>query len=150
MTGRQEMVQGVGAEPDLATLEARSACIDIVASIARLVSSGMPEKTFELFTEDYQLIRDGVTHTRTDLEANARSRRPDGVRRLHFPSQSVFRLVTPDTAETETYVAVYVLDSSGDVPAPRTLVHASDAFARRPDGIWRMSRRTVSVIAGSL
>jgi SnoaL-like domain len=150
MTEQADIIDAIGAEPGLSALQARAACVDLVVTTARLVSAGLPEQTFELFTDDYQLVRNGITHERRDLEAGARSRGHDGVRRLHIPSQSSFRLVSSDTAETETDVAIYVFDEDvTSVPAPRALVHASDSFSRGADGSWRMSRRTVSVIAGS-
>ena len=138
-----------GSPPELAAVQARLACSDLVTSFFELVDDGHAARTAELFTVDAELIL-GRTFNGVDSIRAAMQVRQDDVERktAHVPAQSSFRLLGPDRAEGRTYVQVYRLDLDQSTPTAYALSLLTDAFARGVDGRWRFARRELAVLAG--
>jgi hypothetical protein len=131
-------------------VQARIARLDVITTFFQLVDSGHTSRTLELFTPEPEMTLGDVTVTGDGLTAAMRNRETDGVRRLHFPAESSFRLPATDQAEAETLLQLYILsDDHANGPTARALTQVKDRFARGDDGIWRLSRRAVTVLAGS-
>jgi hypothetical protein len=138
-----------GTQPELAAIQARLACLDLVTEFFELVDDGHAARTAELFTADAELIL-GRTFTGAESIRAAMQARQDDVERetAHVPAQPSFRLLSPDRAEGRTYVHVYRLDLDQSTPSAYALSLLTDAYARGVDGRWRFARRELTVLAG--
>jgi hypothetical protein len=139
----------IGAEPSPEALAARTACLDVLTTFFRLVDSGRASQALELFTEDAEMVLNGVTLSGETLRAGMTARDTDGIRRLHLPGEPSFRLLNAGEAETEILLQLFHLGADQDKgPAARTLTHIKDRFVRNEQHVWRLARRTVTVLAG--
>ncbi|MCI2420025.1 nuclear transport factor 2 family protein [Saccharopolyspora sp. K220] len=140
----------IGAEPDPATAQARIACLEVITTFFQLVDGGHASRTVELLTTDAEMTIGDVTVKGEELAAAMRKRETDGIRRVHFSAEPSFRLLGPDEAETETLLQLFHLGDEQKLgPAARALTHLKDRFVRGGDGVWRLSRRAVTILAGS-
>jgi hypothetical protein len=141
--------QLAGDPPELAAVQARLACLDLVTRFFELVDDGHAAGTADLFTADAVLIL-GRKFTGIESIRAAMQVRQDDVERktAHVPAQPSFRLLGPDRAEGRTFVQVYRLDLDQSTPTTYALSLLTDAFARGPDGRWRFARRELTVLAG--
>ncbi|MDX3231894.1 nuclear transport factor 2 family protein [Streptomyces sp. ME19-01-6] len=137
----------VGQESDVDFLKARTACLDIVTTSLRLVDSGQATKALELFTDDGELVLGNTVISGDALRAALAQRETDGIRRLHLPGEPLFRLLTPDVAKTETVLQLFHLGTDGT--SPRAVSRLTDRFVRDEQHVWRLSRRTTTILAGS-
>jgi hypothetical protein len=138
-----------GNPPELAAVQARLACLDLVTRFFELVDDGHAAGAADLFTADAELILGSKFTGIESIRAAMQIRQDDAERKTaHVPAQPSFRLLGPDRAEGRTYVQVYRLDLDQSTPTTYALSLLTDAFARGPDGRWRFAKRELAVLAG--
>ncbi|MFF0223308.1 nuclear transport factor 2 family protein [Streptomyces sp. NPDC004629] len=139
----------IGSEPGQEALAARMACLDVLTEFFQLVDSGHASRALELFTEDAEMVVNGVAASGEALRAGLAARETDGIKRLHLPGEPSFRLVNSDEAETEILLQLFHLGPGQDKkPTARTLTHIKDRFVRDEQRVWRLAHRMVTVLAG--
>lgn len=140
-----------GTEPDLAAVQARVACLDVIDAFFRRVDGGEAARTVELFTTDGELVMGSSSFSGSGLAAAMRARQEDsGKQGVHVPATSSFHLLSPAEAEVRTYLHLYrQADQRADTtPVPRAVTLLTDRFVKGDDGRWRIARRVVDIIAG--
>lgn len=141
----------IGAEPDLATLRAESACRRLAHEFLALVDSGQASAAVELFTEDGELIADGQTIAgRAALTAFFQAREANTARKtLHVATPVSFELVSENEAIQESLLQIYLTDNwAGDGGKTELLTRMIDRLHRDMNGQWRFRSRTSVMIAG--
>jgi hypothetical protein len=147
----------VGGVASLAQLQAQSACGDVVRASFRLIDEGRATQAAELYTVDATLTLShpaakvgDVTLRGADIHRAMRQREAEDRITVHVLSNPTFQLADPDLAESECHLQVYRLgEDRTESPEPRTLGHVRDILARRADGVWRISERRITILAGN-
>jgi hypothetical protein len=123
----------VGTELGGAETAARAACFDVIVRFFELVDSDQAAKTLDLLTPDAELSLGELRLRGERLKAAMEAREKDGIRRLHFPAEPMFRMISPEEAETETLLQLFHLtEDTSVVPPPRALTRLRDQFLRAP------------------
>lgn len=151
MVIRADRSTPAGTEPSVDELRARTACADLIAQFFRYVDSGDATKASGLFTSDGEMSS-GETVLRGEQITQVLSiRETDGKKRLHFPTQVSFELVSPTQATAQTVLQLFLLEGGapGTALELRAITHVDDVFVRAPDDLWRIHKRRVTVLAGA-
>ncbi|RSM70519.1 hypothetical protein DMH04_44830 [Kibdelosporangium aridum] len=139
----------IGAEPDAEALNARAACTDVINATYRLVDEKRATSSVQLYTEDAVMELNGNVLGTEAIAGAMESREADDIQRVHIPAQTDFWLEAPYKAHAVTLLHVYYLAQDPTViPPPKTLTRVDDTLTRSADGVWRVARRAVTVLAG--
>ncbi|HEV7976853.1 nuclear transport factor 2 family protein [Amycolatopsis sp.] len=145
-----------GAEAGLAELRARLACEDVVRASFRLIDEGHATQAAGLYTADGSLTLSDATKQAGDVTLRGedinhamRHREDEDRETVHVLSQSSFQLTDPEVAESECQLQVYVLgDDRAESAKPGSLSRVRDELVRGADGLWRISARRITILAG--
>ena len=151
MVIRVERKSPAGKEAELEELQAHAACSDVIAQFFRYVDSGQATRAAGLFTEDAEMSSGDLTATGEQIRAILSIRETDGKRRLHFPTEISFELTSPNEANAQTLLQLFVLNDENPQASPqvRAITHVDDVLVRTDGDGWRLSRRRVTILAGS-
>ena len=141
-----------GGEPSPEELAVRVACLDVASRFYDVIDQGRATLTTELFTADAELALGPDRWVGTGQIAAAMAAREANVERrtAHIAIPRSFRVLGPEQAEADSLLQLFVLGTQGEaVPHPAALSRVRDSFRRGDDNRWRLSRREVTVIAGS-
>jgi uncharacterized protein (TIGR02246 family) len=140
----------IGVEGGDAALRAQAACLELIASSFAWVDEGHATAVAELFTEDgVQAVNGAASVGRQQIRAALANREADSERRtLHVVTNTKFRAVTSDHAAADSIITLYLLSSPApERLRPRALSLLEDQFVCL-DEVWRLARRTVTILAG--
>jgi hypothetical protein len=148
------MVTAAGSAAEVA---ARLACTDVVLASFRLIDEGHATQVAGLYTADGTLTRSDtakpagdVTLRGAEIHGAMREREAADRTTVHVLTPSAFRFTGPDRAESVCHVQLYVLsDDRPASPEPRALSQVRDVLDRGADGVWRISARRITILAGS-
>jgi hypothetical protein len=140
-----------------ADVAARFACADVVRASFQLIDDGHATRTAGLYTVDGTLtLSDAtkpagdVTLRGADIHGAMREREAAARTTVHVLTPSAFRITSPDRAESDCHLQLYVLgDDRSASPGPRALSQVRDVLARGADGAWRIAARRITILAGS-
>lgn len=151
MTDPTTAVNPAGFEPNIAAVQARHACLDVIDAFFRRVDTGNAARTVDLFTSDGELVLGQTSLSGESLAKAMEVRQNDSDKRgHHVPATSSFRLISDREAEAQTYLHLYrdAEQQPDKPPVARALTLLTDRFVRGDDGRWRIARRQVDIIAG--
>jgi hypothetical protein len=151
MVIRAERQTPAGCPATPSELQARAACGDVIAQFFQYVDSGQATKATQLFTTDGEMSSGEITLRGEQIRQVLSIRETDGIRRLHFPTQIGFELVSPTEAKAQTLLQLFLLDTGagpGAAPHIQAITHVDDVLVLIDAG-WRISRRRVTVLAGT-
>lgn len=151
MVIRAEDQTPAAGEASLSELHARTACADVIAQFFHYVDSGQATQAVHLFTADGEMSSAEHTFRGEQIRQVLSVRETDGKKRLHFPTQIGFELVSPTEAKVQSLLQLFLLDTgavSGSTPHIQAITHVDDVLVCTEVG-WRISQRRVTVLAGS-